>query len=154
VSNVDMLSLGANAAAITLAIVAIWLAISSVRESRANHERTLTTLAAISERAAVTERTVGEHFEKLMATILSISNSIAIAPEVRKAEIDRLGQEQHARIQSDIIKLLSEAIRWGDADKVEAFVRAVEAITPGRGLEAASFRQRRNLERSATSQES
>jgi hypothetical protein len=124
-----MLSFGANAAAITLALVAIWFAVSSVRESRANHERTLTTLAAISERAAVTERTVGEHSEKLMATILGLANSMAVAPEVRKAEIERLGEEQHARTQSDMIKLMGDAIKWGDAAKVDAFVRAIVALT-------------------------
>jgi hypothetical protein len=140
-----MLSFGANAAAITLAIVAIWFAGSSIRESRANHERTLTTLAAISERAAVTERTVGEHFEKLMATILGLANSMAVAPEVRKAEIDRLGEEQHARIQSDMIKLLGEAIKWGDAAKVDAFVRAVEAFTSGRGFDPTPSRDYRKL---------
>jgi len=143
-----MFSFGANAAAITLAIVAIWFAISSVRESRTNHERTLTTLAAISERAAVTERTVGEHFEKLMATILGLANSMAIAPEVRKAEIDRLGEEQHARIQSDMIKLLGEAIKWGDAAKVDAFVRAVEALTSGHGLDSTPNRDHRKLQAS------
>jgi L-lactate permease len=145
-----MLSLGANAAAITLAIVAIWMAISSTRESRTNHERTLTTLAAVSERAAVTERTVGEHFDKLMSTLLSMAHSIAIAPEVRAAEINRLGEEQQARIQSDIIKVLSEAMKWGDGDKVEALVRAVEAITPSRGLNSGPLRHRPNLERSTT----
>lgn len=144
-SNLEMLSFGANAAAITLAIVAIWFALSSVRESRANHERTLTTLAAISERAAVTERTVGEHFEKLMATILGLANSMAIAPEVRKAEIDRLGEEQHARIQSDMIKLLGEAIKWGDPAKVDSFVRAVEALTSGRGFDSTPNRDLRKL---------
>jgi len=146
-----MLSLGANVAAITLAIVAIWFAIASVRESRINHERTLTTLATVSERAAVTERTVGEHFEKLMATILSIANSIAVAPEVRKAEIQRLGDEQQARIQSDMIKLLGDAIKWGDAAKVDAFVRAVEAFTSGRGsLDSSPFRDHRKLDPSTT----
>ena len=145
-SNLDLVSFGANAATITLAIVSIWLATSSVRESRANHERTLTTLAAVSERAAVTERTVGEHFEKLMGTILSIANSMAIAPEVRKAEIERLGEEQHARIQSDIIKLLGDAIKWGDTAKVDAFVRAVEAFTSGRGVDATAFRDHRRVQ--------
>ena len=141
-----MIAFGANAAVITLAIVSIWLAISSVRESRTNHERTLTTLAAVSERAAVTERTVGEHYEKLMATILSIANAMAIAPEVRRAEIERLGEEQHARIQSDIIKLLGDAIKWGDTAKVDAFVRAVEAFTSGRGHDMAAFRDHRALQ--------
>jgi hypothetical protein len=146
VSNLEMLSFGANAAAITLAIVSIWLAISSVRESRANYERTLTTLAAVSERAAVTERTVSEHFEKLMATILSIANSMAVAPEVRKAEIERLGEEQHARIQSDMIKVLGDAIKWGDAAKVDAFVRAIEAFSSGRGLDSTPNRDHRKLQ--------
>jgi hypothetical protein len=150
-SNLDMVSFGANAAAITLAIVAIWFAISSVRESRANHEKTLTTLAAVSERAAVTERTVGEHFEKLMGTILSIANAMAIAPEVRKAEIERLGEEQNARIQSDMIKLLGDAIKWGDAAKVDAFVRAVEAFTSGRGVDSMAFRDHRKLQPSTSS---
>ena len=144
-----MLSFGANAAAITLAIVSIWFAISSVRESRANHEKTLTTLAAVSERAAVTERTVGEHFEKLMGTILSIANAMAVAPEVRRAEIERLGEEQHARIQSDMIKLLGDAIKWGDAAKVDAFVRAVEAFSSGRTGDATAFRDHRKLQGSA-----
>lgn len=148
-SNLDMIAFGANAAAITLAIVSIWLAISSVRESRANHERTLTTLAAVSERAAVTERTVGEHFEKLMGTILSIANAMAVAPEVRRAEIERLGEEQHARIQSDMIKLLGDAIKWGDAAKVDAFVRAVEAFSSGRTGDATAFRDHRKLQGSA-----
>jgi len=148
VSNLELISFAANAAAITLAIVSIWLAVSSVRESRLNHERTLTTLAAVSERSAVTERTVGEHFEKLMATILSIANGMAIAPEVRKAEIERLGEEQHARIQSDIIKLLGESIKWGDAAKVDAFVRAVEAFTSGRGGDSTGFRDHRKLQSS------
>jgi len=151
VSNLDMIAFGANTAAITLAIVSIWLAISSVRESRANHERTLTTLAAVSERAAVTERTVGEHIEKLTATILSIANAMAIAPEVRRAEIERLGEEQHARIQSDIIKLVGEAIKWGDTAKVDAFVRAVEAFTSGRGLDTTAFRDHRRLQPSISS---
>ena len=146
-----MISFGANAAAITLAIVSIWLAISSVRESQANHERTLTTLAAVSERAAVTERTVGEHVEKLTATILSIANAMAISPEVRRAEIERLGEEQHARIQSDMIKLLGEAIKWGDVAKVDAFVRAVEAFTSGRGFDTTAFRDHRKLQSSISS---
>jgi hypothetical protein len=145
-SNLELMSLGANTAAITLAIVAIWLAVSSVRESRANHERSLTTLAAVSERAAVTERTVSEHFEKLMATILSIANAMAIAPEVRKAEIERLGEEQQARIQSDIIKLVGDAIKWGDPAKVDAFVRAVEAFSLGRASDTVPHRDRQRLQ--------
>lgn len=144
-----MISFVANAAAITVAIVAIWLAISSVRESGANHEKTLTTLAAVSERAAVTERTVGEHFEKLMGTMLSIANAMAVAPEVRRAEIERLGEEQRARIQSDMIKLLGEAIKWGDTAKVDAFVRAVEAFTSGRPHDAAALRNHRTLQPSS-----
>jgi hypothetical protein len=153
-SNLDMISFSANAATITLAIVAIWLAISSVRESRASHERTLTTLAAVSERVAVTERTVGDHFEKLTGTILSIANSMAVAPEVRKAEIERLGQEQQARIQSDIIKLLGDSIKWGDAAKTDALVRAVEAVTSGRAPDPAPFRDFHKLEQAAGSRES
>ncbi|HKX19881.1 MAG TPA: hypothetical protein VJT33_17905 [bacterium] len=145
-SNLDTIALGANMAAITLAIVAIWLAVSSVRESRANHERTLATLATISERAAVTERTIGDQTEKLMATVLSIANAMAIAPEVRKADIERLGQEQQARIQSDVIKLLGEAIKWGDPAKVDAFVRAVEALTSARTHDSAAMRDNRKLQ--------
>lgn len=145
-SNLDTIALGANMAAITLAIVAIWLAVSSVRESRTNHERTLATLATISERAAVTERTVGDQTEKLMATVLSIANAMAVAPEVRKADIERLGQEQQARIQSDVIKLLGEAIKWGDPAKVDAFVRAVEALTSGRTHDSTAVRDNRKLQ--------
>jgi hypothetical protein len=153
-SNIDVLSLGANVAAITVAIVAIWVAISCARESRINHEKTLTTLAAVSERAAVTERAVGENFEKLMGTLLNMAHSIAIAPEVREAEINRLGEEQQARFQSDLIKVLSEAMKWGDGEKVEALVRAVEAIAPDRRLNSGPLRHRRDLERTTAPQES
>src|SRR5690242_2986285 len=106
-----MLLVGAETAAIVLPLVAIVLSIAALRDSRANYERSLTALATITERAALTERTIGAHIEKIVGTILSVTNAMAVSPEVRKAELDRLGEEQHARFRSDTIRSLSEAIK-------------------------------------------
>jgi hypothetical protein len=133
VTNVQMSWVGADAAAIVLAIVGIWLAISAVRESRANYARAMDTLAAVAERSALTERTVGGQVEKLVGSLLNIANTMAIPAEVRKAELDRLGEEQHARLQSDTIRLLGDALKWADSQKVDAFVRIIQALGSGSG---------------------
>jgi hypothetical protein len=138
VTSVQMVQVGAEAAAIVLAIIGIWTAISAVRESRANYERASNTLAALTERSALTERTVGGQIEKLVGSLLTIANAMAVPPEVRKAELDRLGEEQHARLQSDTIRLLSDAIKWADTHKVDAFVRIIQTLESGGGPNSGS----------------
>jgi hypothetical protein len=128
VMNLQLLSMAADAAGIILALVAVWLALSSVRASRANYERMLHALSVVSERSALTERTVGEQFEQLMGSVLNMAHAMAIGPDVRQAELERLGDEQHARLRSDTIKLLSEVIKWVDSQKVDAFVRIIETL--------------------------
>jgi hypothetical protein len=138
VTDVQMLWVGGDATAIVLAIVAIWVSISAIRESRANYEKTLTALATVAERSALTERTVGGQVEKLVGSLLTVANAMAVPAEVRKAEMDRLGQEQQARIRSETIRLLSDAVKWADTQKVDAFVRVIQALEPGSGPNSGS----------------
>ncbi len=119
--NIELLALLGSVASITLAIVSIWLARTAVRDSQANFEKTSNTLSTINERAAGTEKVVGEHFDKLMETVLSIVNTATTGPEVRKAELESQDKAQQAKIQEQMFEIVREAIESGDPKKVETF---------------------------------
>ena len=125
-TTIELITIIGSVASITLAIVSIWLAKSSVKESRSNYEKTAKTLSDINERAAGTEKIVGEHFDKLMESVLSIVNTATTGPEVRKAEIELKQQEQQSKIQEHLFQILSSAINSGDKDKLQTLLDTME----------------------------
>ena len=79
--NVDiftMTSFMASIASLVLAVVAIFLARSSAKESRDNYEKTKDVLAKINTRSAVIETTVHKSQDQLMATVTKIIDEIVI----------------------------------------------------------------------------
>lgn len=104
---------------ITLAAVSIWLARSAVAQSQASYEKSAKTLGAINERAAGTEQVVGEHFQRLMDTMLKIVDTATTSPEVRMAELEYKSREQEARTRDQLFKYLGDALASGDTSKLK-----------------------------------
>ena len=128
-SEVEFFSIIASVASITLAVVSIWLARSSVRESQASSEKTTNTLNQINERSAGTEKIVGEHFDKLMGTVLSIVNTATTGPEVRKAELELKEKEQQAKMQEQLFKMMADTLNSGDPKRLQQFLEMGETFS-------------------------
>jgi hypothetical protein len=123
------ISLIVGIAAVVLSLTSIWLARTSVKESQTNFERTSETLAQINERAAGTEKIVGEHFDKLMSTVLNIVNTATTGPEVRKAELEAREKEETSKFQMEIIRMMNDALQSGDPKKINTFLDMGKAIS-------------------------
>jgi len=119
VAGQEWFSIIASVASITLAAVSIWLAGRAVSQSQANYEKAAETLAKINERSAGTEQIVGEHFEKLMGTMLKIVDTATTSPEVRMAELEYKSKEQEARARDLLFKYLGDALASGDTSKLK-----------------------------------
>lgn len=123
-----IISFVVSVVSITLAIVSIYLARLSVRESQANFEKTSEVLSKINERTAGTEKVVGDHFDKLMGTVLSIVNTATANPEVRKAELEAQKAERGVKSQEMFTKMLQDAVTSGDTTKVDRFLESFKKM--------------------------
>jgi Na+-transporting NADH:ubiquinone oxidoreductase subunit NqrC len=132
--TIEIFSLVASIASIILAVVAILLSLSSEQRSQQNHFKTVELLAQVDKRAEITEKTVGEHFEKLMGTVLDIVNTATTDKEVRAAEIKAKSEENSGKIQMKLMDNLTQVVQSGEKDKVEAFIKIFQAMTAAGSL--------------------
>jgi len=123
-----VISVVTGTASIVLAVVSIWLAIRSVSQSEASYQKTSETLGRINERSAGTEAIVGEHFQKLMDTMLKIVDSTTTSPEIRLAELEYKSKEQELAAKNQLFKYLETALASGDTEKLkELFAMGAQA---------------------------
>jgi len=131
--TLDMFTFAASTASIVLAIVAIVISTLSDRRSAESHLKTMEALQSIDKRSAITENTVGENFQNMMKTVLSIVQSATADKEVQKAELAAKAAETSAETQRQLFGLMEEVIKSGDKDKVENFMEVFQAMQNSRG---------------------
>ena len=128
-SAIELFSLVSSITSIVLAVVAIVLSILSDRRSAETHAKTMEALQAIDKRSAITESTVGENFQQMMKTVLSIVQSATADKEVQKAELEAKSAESAAETQRQLFGMLSEVIKSGDKEKAQNFIEVFKAMT-------------------------
>lgn len=126
---IELFSIISSIASIVLAIVAMVLAILADRRAAESHLKTMEALQAIDKRSAVTENTVGENFQKMMSTVLSIVESATADKEVQKAQLAAKAEETSAQTQRQLFTMLQEVVSSGDSARVDAFAKIFETIT-------------------------
>jgi hypothetical protein len=126
---IEIFSLVSSVTSIVLAVVAIVLSILSDRRSNEAHSKTMEALQAIDKRSAVTENTVGENFQKMMDTVLSIVQSATQDKDVQQAELALKGAETAAETQRQIFGMMEEIVKGGDKGQVESFIDVFKAMT-------------------------
>ncbi len=126
---IEIFSLVSSVASIVLAVVAIALSMLSDRRSNESHTKTMEALQAIDKRSAVTENTVGENFQKMMTTVLSIVESATQDKDVQQAELALKGAEAAADTQRQLFGMMEEIIKSGDKEKVSSFIEVFHAMT-------------------------
>jgi hypothetical protein len=128
---IELFSIVASISSIVLAVVAIVLSVLSDRRSAESHGKTMEALQAIDKRSAITENTVGENFQQMMKTVLSIVQSATADKEVQKAELEAKSAETAAQTQRQLFGMLEEVIKSGDKEKVQNFIEVFRAMTSG-----------------------
>lgn len=126
---IELFSLVSSIASIVLAVVAIVLSVLSDRRSTESYTKTMEALQAIDKRSTVTENTVGENFQQMMKTVLSIVQSATADKEVQKAELAAKAAETAGETQRQLFGMLEEVVKSGDREKVQSFIEVFKAMT-------------------------
>ncbi|MEL6445069.1 MAG: hypothetical protein AAF089_13260 [Bacteroidota bacterium] len=139
---VEVFSLLSSVASLVLAVVAILMARSSERDSRANfdrtqeimnqqYDRTKDVLSEIDKRASIVERTVSDSQTKMLTTLTTIINETVIPKRSDSGE--EIGMMVMQAIMSDpdagtkIISSLMPLVEHGQRIQAEERQRLVEA---------------------------
>lgn len=131
---IELFSLIASITSIVLAIVAMVLAILTDRRAAESHLKTMEALQAIDKRSAVTENTVGDNFQKMMSTVLSIVESATADKEVQKAQLEAKAAETGTETQRQLFTMLQEVVKTGDKEKADTFLKIMQGMMQSSNL--------------------
>lgn len=127
-SLIEMISLVLGVVSTSLAIFSLVISIINERRSQLNYERTRQLLSDIDKRSATTESIVGEHFQKLMNTMLSIVESATTDSNVKTAQIQAQSQQNASKMQEKLMEIFGELAKSGDAEKAKTFIEMFKGI--------------------------
>lgn len=91
-------------------------------------------LQAIDKRSAVTENTVGDNFQKMMSTVLSIVESATADKEVQKAQLEAKAAETGTETQRQLFTMLQEVVKTGDKEKADTFLKIMQGMMQSSNL--------------------
>lgn len=128
-SAMEVFGIVSNTSAVVLSLLAIWMSQASERRSREAERRASEVLSQIDKRAEVTEQIVGEHFDRLMTTVLNIVNTATTDKDVRAAQINAETKAGQNQVQLKLMEMLAEVVKSGDPAQAKAFADIFETMT-------------------------